>query len=66
MARLLQMFGTTILAAKLDAMHPEDKGYTIPELGARTAATHTLVPGQAINPMVKNCDFVVGSSRTPR
>jgi len=59
-ARLLQMFNAHILAAKRDAMHPEDKGYSIPGLGDPDGSFFTrLYPTQAIKSMVKECDFVV-------
>jgi phosphoglycerate dehydrogenase-like enzyme len=60
LARLLQPFGTTILAAKYDAMHPEDSGYIAEGLGDTSGNLFArLYPYQAIRSMVKLCDFVV-------
>ena len=59
-ARLLQLFDAQVLALKRDAMDPADKGYTIPGLGDPEGNFFTrLYPAQAVNSMVKNCDFVV-------
>ena len=59
-ARLLQMFDVQVLAAKRDAMHPGDKGYSIPGLGDPDGSFFTrLYPTQAIKSMVNECDFVV-------
>jgi len=59
-ARLLQTFDTRVLAAKRDAMQPDDKDYTIPGLGDPDGSFFTrLYPTQAIKSMVKDCDFVV-------
>jgi phosphoglycerate dehydrogenase-like enzyme len=59
-ARLLQPFGVTILAAKRDAMHPYDSGYTIDGLGDPQGDFFTrLYPYQALQSMLKECDFVV-------
>lgn len=61
-ARLLQPFGVTILAAKRDAMHPQDDGYIIEGLGdPHGDYFHRLYPIQAVGSMLKNCDFVVVS-----
>lgn len=60
LARLLQPFGVTILAAKRDAMHPEDTGYFVEGLGDPHGTLFTrLYPYQAIKGMMKLCDFVV-------
>ncbi len=59
-ARLLQPFGVKILAAKRDAMHPQDKGYMPDGLGDPEGDLFTrLYPIEAIKPMFKECDFVV-------
>lgn len=59
-ARLLRVFGATVLAAKHDVMHPEDPGYTIPGLGDPGGDLfHRLYPYQALQSMLKDCDFVV-------
>jgi phosphoglycerate dehydrogenase-like enzyme len=61
-ARLLLEFGSTVLATKRDAMHPEDTGY-IPEGQGDLAGeyVHRLYPPQALQSMLKECDFVVVS-----
>lgn len=59
-ARLVKLLGATVLAAKRDAMHPEDPGYTIPGMGdPQGNCFDRLYPSQAIKSMVKECDFVV-------
>jgi len=59
-ARLLNVFGAKVLAAKRDVMHPEDQGYIIPGLGDPAGdAFHRLYPYQALKSMLKECDFVV-------
>jgi phosphoglycerate dehydrogenase-like enzyme len=59
-ARLLSALGSRILAAKRDAMQPQDAGYVIPGLGDPGGDLfHRLYPFQAIRSMVKECDFVV-------
>jgi phosphoglycerate dehydrogenase-like enzyme len=60
LARLLQTFGAKVLATKRDAMHPEDTGYTPEGLGdPHGDFLHRLYPYQAIQSMLKECDFVV-------
>jgi phosphoglycerate dehydrogenase-like enzyme len=60
LARLLQPFGVQILAAKFNAMHPEDSGYSVPGLGDPEGNLFTrLYPYQALKTMLKACDFVV-------
>ena len=60
LARLLQPFNVTILAAKRDVMHPEDKGYTPPGLGDPEGNLfRRLYPVEALGSMIKECDFVV-------
>lgn len=66
-ARLLQAFGATVLAAKRDAMHPEDKEYTFAELGDPAGdLVHRIYPPAALRSMLRECDFVVISvPKTP-
>jgi phosphoglycerate dehydrogenase-like enzyme len=59
-ARLLQPFGALILAAKRDAMHPEDTGYMEDGLGDPAGDFfQRLYPIQALSSMLHECDFVV-------
>jgi len=59
-ARLLKPFGTTILAAKKDVMHPEDQGYIREGMGdPHGEMFDRLYPIAALKPMLKECDFVV-------
>jgi phosphoglycerate dehydrogenase-like enzyme len=59
-ARLLQPFGATVLAAKRDAMHPADPGYTMPGLGDPNGDyIHRLYPTEALRSMARQCDFLV-------
>ena len=59
-ARLLQAFGATVLATKYDAKHPADPGYMIEGSGDPEGDyVHRLYPAQALNSMLKDCDFVV-------
>ena len=59
-ARLLQPFGTTILATKRDIRHPQDAGYIPDGLGDPEGDYFTrLYPIQALKSMLKECDFVV-------
>jgi phosphoglycerate dehydrogenase-like enzyme len=61
-ARLVRAFGGQVLAAKRDAMHPQDAGYTIPGLGDPGGDLFSrLYPYQAVRSMVKECDYVVVS-----
>ena len=59
-ARLLKPFGATILAAKKDAMHPEDAGY-VPEGVGDPGGDYfnRLYPIEALYAMLGECDFVV-------
>jgi phosphoglycerate dehydrogenase-like enzyme len=58
-ARLLQVFGATILAVKRDAKQPLDKGYTPEGLGDPDGMlANRIYPVQALNSMLKECDFV--------
>jgi phosphoglycerate dehydrogenase-like enzyme len=60
LARLLLPFNCTILAAKKDAMHPQDEGYTPIGLGDPDGDFFTrLYPIQALHSMLKECDFLV-------
>jgi phosphoglycerate dehydrogenase-like enzyme len=59
-ARLLREFGATVLAAKRDAMHPEDSGYIPEGQGDPTGElVHRLYPYQALHSMLRECDFVI-------
>lgn len=59
-ARLLQPFGATVLAAKRDVMHPEDADYAPEGMGdPQGDLIHRLYPIQALRSMLKECDFVV-------
>jgi len=59
-ARLLQVFGVTVLATKRDVMHPEDTGYSISGLGdPQGDFFHRLYPVEALGSMLKESDFVV-------
>lgn len=59
-ARLLHEFGATILATKRDVKHPEDKGYSPEGIGdPRSELVRRLYPPEAIQSMLKECDFVV-------
>lgn len=59
-ARLVQPFNATILAAKRDVMHPQDSGYIPDGLGdPQGNLFHRLYPVEAIKSMFKECDFVV-------
>jgi phosphoglycerate dehydrogenase-like enzyme len=59
-ARLLQSFGARVLAAKRDARHPEDTGFTPEGLGDPTGdLVQRLYPIQALSSMLKECDFIL-------
>ena len=59
-ARLLHTFGTTVLATKRDAMHPEDPDYTAEDQGDPGGdLVYRLYPTQAKSSMLKECDFVL-------
>ena len=59
-ARMLQPFGCSILAAKKDAMHPEDSGYALEGHGDPEGIYFDrLYPMEALRSMLKECDFVV-------
>ena len=60
LARLLQPLGVHILAAKHDAMHPQDSGYMPEGMGDPEGELfQRLYPFQAIKSMFKECDFVL-------
>ena len=62
LARLLQPFNVTVLAAKRDVMHPADEGYNIPGLGDPEGELfQRLYPIEALNSMLKLCDYAVCS-----
>ncbi|NJD59995.1 MAG: D-2-hydroxyacid dehydrogenase [Anaerolineales bacterium] len=59
-ARLLQVFGTTVLATKRDIRHPEDTGYIPDGLGDPGGdLVNRLYPPEALCSMLKECDYVV-------
>ena len=61
-ARLLQPFDVTILAAKRDVMHPEDSGFRLEGIGDPQGRYFTrLYPIEARRSMLKECDFVVST-----
>lgn len=61
--RLVSALGAKVLAAKRDAMHPEDPDYAIPGLGDPAGDLfHRLYPYQAVRSMIQECDFVVVSA----
>lgn len=60
LARVLYPFGAIILATKRDAMQPEDHGYTSEGRGDQDGNfVHRIYPTEALNSMLKECDFVV-------
>ena len=62
LARLLAGFGATVLAAKRDAMHPEDFDYVPEGMGDPGGDyVHRIYPAEALRSMLKECDFVVVS-----
>lgn len=59
-ARLLQPFGATVLAAKKDVKHPEDTGYIREGMGdPHGDFFERLYPIQALHSLLKTSDFVV-------
>jgi phosphoglycerate dehydrogenase-like enzyme len=59
-ARLLQVFGASVLATKRDVKHPEDIGYIIDGTGDPGGdLVNRLYPPQALCSMLKECDYVV-------
>lgn len=60
LARLLQPFGGKVLATKRDVMQPQDVGYIVEGFGDPGGDfVWRLYPGEALQTMVKLCDFVV-------
>ena len=61
-ARLLRPFGTTVLAVKKDAMHPEDFGFTKEGMGdPHGDFFQRLYPMEALHSMLQECDFLVAA-----
>jgi phosphoglycerate dehydrogenase-like enzyme len=59
-ARLVRPLEMEVLAAKYDAMHPDDFGYFAEGIGDPRGDLFTrLYPFQALRSMIKSCDFVV-------
>ena len=59
-ARLLQPFGVTVLAAKRDAMHPQDTGYIQEGFGDPDGdIPRRIYPFQALKSMIAECDFLI-------
>lgn len=59
-ARLMHPFGTHILAAKRDVMHPEDVGYVQENMGDPNGDLfERLYPIQALPDMAALCDFLI-------
>jgi phosphoglycerate dehydrogenase-like enzyme len=59
-ARILQTYGASVLATKRDILHPDDTGYTMEGLGDPGGdLVNRLYPPQALQSMLKECDFVV-------
>lgn len=59
-ARLMQAFGAIVLATKFDVKNPSDPGYRIEGSGdPQGDFVHRLYPAQAVNSMLKECDFAV-------
>lgn len=59
-ARLVQPFNVKVLAAKRDAMHPVDDGYSLEGHGDPDGNYfHRLYPIEALKTMLKECDYVV-------
>ncbi|MCD4672544.1 MAG: D-2-hydroxyacid dehydrogenase [Anaerolineaceae bacterium] len=61
-ARLLQPFDVTILAAKRNVMRPEDSGFRLEGIGDPDGRYFTrLYPIAARRSMLKECDFVIST-----
>ena len=59
-ARLLQPFGVTVLAAKWNAMQPQDTGYIQEGFGDPSGdLPRRIYPFQALKSMIAECDFLV-------
>lgn len=59
-ARLVQPLGVSVLASKNNVLVPEDRGYTIDNLGDPDGNLFTrLYPIQAVKSLVKECNFII-------
>jgi phosphoglycerate dehydrogenase-like enzyme len=60
-ARLANLFGMEVLASKRDVRHPIDSNsYVMPGTGdPESVYYHRLYPPEALNSMLRECDFVV-------
>ena len=59
-AKLLTVFGARVLATKQDARRPTDDGYRLVGVGDPAGDfLKRLYPAEAMNSMLKECDFVV-------
>ncbi|NJD59146.1 MAG: D-2-hydroxyacid dehydrogenase [Anaerolineae bacterium] len=59
-ARLLQVFGASVVATKRDVKHPEDIGYILDGTGDPGGdLVNRLYPPHALCSMLKECDYVV-------
>jgi phosphoglycerate dehydrogenase-like enzyme len=59
-ARLLHPFGVNVLAAKWDAMQPQDTGYIQEGFGDPNGdIPRRIYPFQALKSMIAECDFLV-------
>ena len=59
-AKLLTAFGARVLATKQDARRPADDGYKLAGVGDPAGDfLQRLYPAEALNSMLKECDFVV-------
>ncbi len=67
-AHLLQPFGARVLAAKRNAMQPEDTGYTPEDMGdPHGDLALRIYPTEALKSMLRECDFVVVTApKTPQ
>ncbi len=61
LAHIAHTFGMEVLAVKRDVRHPSDaESYTLPGTGDPEGVYfHRLYPPEALNSMVRECDFVV-------
>ena len=61
-ARLLQPFDVSILAAKRNVMQPDDKGFRLKGIGDPVGQYFTrLYPIEARRSMMRECDFVIST-----
>ena len=59
-AKLLNAFGAAVLATKRDAKRPADEGYMLEGVGDPGGDyLQRLYPAEALNSMLKECDYVV-------